>query len=296
MAETAGGAGAADVAATAGGRGATGRSGTAPRDTDLGEGGEGPERFARYPSLAGRVVLVTGGATGIGASVVTHFAAQDAAVAFLDVATEPAEALASELEGRGMRRPLPIECDVRDVDALRGAIAEASDALGPISVLVNNAANDRRVASAELTVDEWDDAIALNLRPHFFAIQAVAPQMAANGGGSVVNMGSISAHTNFVDLAGYIASKAAIEGLTRTSARELGGAGIRVNCVVPGWIMTERQRATFVTPEVSQALDSAQCLKLRLVPADVARLVLWLAADDSRAATGQQWVVDGGWM
>ncbi len=256
----------------------------------------GRERFARYPSLEGRNVVVTGGATGIGAALVAHFAAQGAAVAFVDVAEDESRALAARLAAEGHREPLAITCDVRDTGALRVALDHAADTLGPASVLVNNAASDRRTRSTELAPEEWDDLLAVNLRPHFFAIQAVAPHMAALGGGSIVNLGSISAHADFVDLAGYIASKAGIEGLTRTMARELGPANIRVNCVIPGWVMTERQRRGVITPEDLAALDAKQCLKLRLEPADVARLVLWLAADDSRAATGQRWVIDGGWM
>lgn len=262
------------------------------RDAEL----EELERFARYPSLADRVVVITGGATGIGASLVAHFCAQGAAVAFIDLAGEAAQRLCEDLRSRNLPTPLALTADVRDIGALRAALARAEEELGPTSVLVNNAANDRRMPSSEVSVQDWDDAIATNLRPHFFATQAVAPTMAANGGGSVINLGSVSAHTNFVNLAGYIASKAGIEGLTRTLARELGPGGIRVNCVIPGWIMTERQREGLVDEHVLAALDAAQSLRLRLTPADVARLVLWLAADDSRGATGQRWVIDAGWM
>ncbi|MDA8296916.1 MAG: SDR family oxidoreductase [Actinomycetota bacterium] len=271
---------------------ATARAIPPGRDAELSE----LERFARYPSLADRVVVITGGASGIGASLVAHFCAQGASVAFVDLAQAPARRLCQDLRAYGLPSPLALTADVRDVDALRAALGRAESELGSISVLVNNAANDRRVPSADMSVQDWDDAIATNLRPHFFATQAVAPTMRANGGGSIINLGSVSAHTNFVDLAGYIASKAGIEGLTRTLARELGPAGIRVNCVIPGWIMTERQREGLVTEEVLAALDAAQSLRLRLTPADVARLVLWLAADDSRGATGQRWVVDAGWM
>ncbi len=269
-------------------------SGPAPgeRDADL----DGLEHFARYPSLSERVVVVTGGATGIGASIVAHFCAQGSAVAFIDVAAAQARQRCDDLASRGLPAPLALIADVRDVAALRDALGRVEATLGPIAVLVNNAANDRRMPSSEVSVSDWDDAVATNLRPHFFAAQAVAPAMAANGGGSIINLGSVSAHTNFVHLAAYIASKAGIEGLTRTLARELGPAGIRVNCVIPGWIMTERQRGGLVTAEVLAALDAAQSLTIRLAPADVARLVLWLAAEDSRGATGQGWVIDAGWM
>jgi len=254
------------------------------------------ERFAHYPSLVGRVAVVTGGATGIGASIVAHLCAQRARVAFLDIAESEGRALATDLAAQGRPEPLPVPCDVRDIDALRTALAQITQMLGPPSVLVNNASSDRRTHRDDISPQEWDDLLAVNLRPHFFAIQALAPAMVVQGGGSIVNLGSISAHADFVDLAGYIAAKAAIEGLTRTMARELGPANIRVNCVVPGWVMTDRQRGTVVTPEDLAALEAKQSLKVRLLPADVARLVLWLTADDSRAATGQRWVVDGGWM
>ena len=163
-------------------------------------------------------------------------------------------------------------------------------------MLVNNAANDQRHTVETLSVQEWDDRLNVNLRHHFFATQAVAPMMRAAGRGSVINLGSISAHIDLLDLPVYIAAKSAIEGLTRTLARELGPDGIRVNCVIPGWIMTERQLTHWVTPEAEAAIERNQCLPQKLYPADVARMVLWLAADDSRSCTAQLWIVDGGWM
>jgi NAD(P)-dependent dehydrogenase (short-subunit alcohol dehydrogenase family) len=246
--------------------------------------------FATYPSLRDRVVFVTGGATGLGAAFVEHFAAQGARVAFVDVQADAGKRLAASV-GASFA-----ECDVRDIPALRAAVEQAADTLGPVTVLVNNAANDQRHPSGEVTVELWDERVQVNLRHHFFATQAVAPMMRAAGGGSVVNLGSISAHATFVDMPGYIASKAAIEGLTRTLARELGPDRIRVNCVVPGWVMTERQLTHWVTPEVERTIAQAQCLPGNLYPPDLARIVLWLAADDSRMCTGQKWVVDGGWI
>ena len=185
---------------------------------------------------------------------------------------------------------------MRDVPALRTAIRAVADDLGPIRVLVNNAANDQRDRVMELDEHTWDDRIAVNVRHHFFAAQTVAPMMRDAGGGSIINLGSISAHIDLLDLPGYITAKAGVEGLTRTLARELGPWAIRVNCIIPGWIMTERQLTQWVTPEAEASIERNQCLPQRLVPDDVARMLLFLAADDSRSCTAQNWVVDGGWM
>ena len=248
--------------------------------------------FASYPSLRDRGVVVTGGATGLGEEFVRHFAAQGACVGFVDIDVAAGERLAAELGSAVTFLP----CDVRDVEALTAALDELADAVGDLRVLVNNAADDRRHSIEELDVAYWDDRIAVNLRHHFFAARAVAPRMRAAGGGSIINLGSISAHIDLTDLVGYITAKAGIEGLTRTLARELGPDGIRVNCVIPGWIMTERQLTHWVTPEAEAAIERNQCLPQKLYPADVARMVLWLAAEDSRSCTAQKWIVDGGWM
>lgn len=252
--------------------------------------------FARYPSLEGRVAFVSGGATGLGAEFVTQLAAQGARVAFVDIDRPSAMELAASVGSRGYPEPVFAECDVRDVPALQAAIAAAAERLGPVTVLVNNAANDQRRRIEDLTADEWDEGIAVNVRHHFFAIQAVAPMMRDAGGGSIINLGSISAHIDLLDLPAYITAKAGIEGLTRLLARELGPDNIRVNCIIPGWIMTQRQLDNWVTPEAAASIDRNQCLKHRLYPDDVARLLLWLAADDSRSCTGQNWIVDGGWI
>lgn len=252
--------------------------------------------FARYPSLDGRVAFVSGGASGLGAEFVTQLAAQGARVAFVDIDRTAGIALAASIAARGHVEPLFIECDVRDITALRGAIAETAERLGPVTVLVNNAANDMRHPIEDLSVEQWDDGIAVNVRHHFFATQAVIPMMRGEGGGSVINLGSISAHIDLLELPAYITSKAGIEGLTRLLARELGKDNIRVNCIIPGWIMTERQLRDWVTPEAAASIDRNQGLKHRLYPDDVARLMLWLAADDSRSCTGQNWIVDGGWI
>jgi D-xylose 1-dehydrogenase len=252
--------------------------------------------FARYPSLRDRVAFVSGGATGLGAEFVTQLVAQGARVAFVDIDRASGTALAASIAARGCVEPMFIECDVRDVPALQTAIAETAARLGSVTILVNNAASDLRRRVDDLDVEFWDNGIAVNVRHHFFAIQAVAPMMREAGGGSVINIGSISAHIDLLDLPVYITAKAGIEGLTRTMARELGHDNIRVNCVIPGWIMTERQLRDWVTPDAAASIDANQCLRHRLYPDDVARMVLWLAADDSRSCTGQNWVVDGGWM
>jgi NAD(P)-dependent dehydrogenase (short-subunit alcohol dehydrogenase family) len=250
--------------------------------------------FAVYPSLHDRVVLVTGGASGIGAEEVTQFARQGAKVAFLDVADADAANLVETLRRDGLPPPLYLPCDLKDVAALRSAITEVGRRLGGITVLVNNAANDQRHDFRDVTVEFWDERMATNLRHQFFAIQAVAPMMRDAGGGSIINFGSISWHTSQGGMPAYTTAKAGIEGLTKGMARDLGVDGIRVNCVIPGWIMTQRQIDLWLTPAAEADLLRAQCLKAKLVPADVARMVLWLASDDSRMCSSQLWVVDGG--
>ncbi len=254
------------------------------------------ERYARFPSLQGRVVIVSGGGSGIGAVMVEHFARQGARVAFLDVADEPSGQLVRELTAVVEHAPRYVHCDVTDIGALRNAFTEISAALGTVTILVNNAASDDRHETAQITPDYWDERMAVNVRHHFFASQAVIDGMTAAGGGSIVNISSISWLIPSIHQAAYITAKAGIVGLTRTLARELGPASIRVNCVLPGAIMTERQRRLWVTPEYAAQIQRAQALKRDLVPADVARLVLFLAADDSSAMTGQSYIVDGGWV
>ena len=240
---------------------------------------------ATYPSLRGRHVLVTGGATGIGAAMVAAFAAQGSAVTFLDVATEAGAALAA-----GIDRATFCACDVTDLEALVAAIAAA----GPVDVLVNNAASDDRHAVAAVTPGYWDDRMAVNLRHLFFAAQAVVPAMRARGRGVILNLGSISWHLGLPDLVLYQTAKAAIEGLTRGLARELGRDNIRVATIVPGNVRTPRQRRWY-TPEGEAAIVAAQCLDARIEPADVAALALFLASDDARMCTGHDYWVDAGW-
>ena len=252
------------------------------------------DQTAIYPRLRDKVVFVTGGASGIGGAEVTAFARQGAKVAFVDIADDAAATLVAALRAEGLAEPHYQHCDLRDIAALQVAIATVAQEVGPITALINNAANDQRHRYEEVTVEYWDERQAINLRHQFFAIQAVAPMMKAAGGGSIVNFGSISWHTNNGGMPAYTTAKAGVEGLTKGMARDLGPFGIRVNTVIPGWIMTQRQIDLWLTPEAEANLMQAQCLKTKVYPDDVARMVLWLAADDSRMCTSQLWVVDGG--
>jgi NAD(P)-dependent dehydrogenase (short-subunit alcohol dehydrogenase family) len=251
---------------------------------------------ATYPSLADKVVLVTGGGSGIGASIVEHFCAQGARVAFLDVDTEASESLIAAIGARGHTVPEFVRCDLTDIEALRLAIDEVKGQLGPVRVLVNNAANDQRHAIEDVTPAYWDERMAVNLRHQFFAAQAVQADMATAGGGAIVNLGSITWIAGQGGMPAYSAAKAAVVGLTRSLARDLGPREIRVNCVLPGWIMTERQRTLWLTPEAERGLLEAQCLKRKLQPAEVARMVLFLASDEASGCTAQNYIVDGGWV
>ncbi len=248
---------------------------------------------ARYESLKGRPVLVTGGADGIGAALVEAFSRQGAVVGFLDIDEEKAEALIDRLDRQGLPRPSFAVADVRDVDALLAAIGSLETSCGPFLALVNNAGNDRRHRLDEITPDLWDERFALNLRPMVFAARRVAPGMAAAGGGSIVNLGSTSWMKAAPDLVAYGTAKAAVAGLTRTLARELGRDRIRVTCIAPDWVLTPRQREA-VTPERLAIAAARRCLPDPLEPGDVAALVLWLAADDSRGMTGQTLILDAG--
>jgi NAD(P)-dependent dehydrogenase (short-subunit alcohol dehydrogenase family) len=257
---------------------------------------EGSFQFASYPSLRDRAVLITGGATGIGESLVAHFARQGARVAFFDIQDDAAEGLVAELIAEGCPAPLYRHCDLTDIQALQATVAEVVAEMGTVDVLVNNAANDQRHKTEDVTAEYWDNCMAVNLRPQFFMIQAVLPAMRKAGRGAIINMSSISWMVPSTGLPVYTTAKAAIVGLTRTMAHELGPEGIRVNAVLPGGIATERQRQLWYTPEYKANMLARQALKRELLPDDVARLVLFLAADDSSAITNQSYVVDGGWM
>lgn len=253
-------------------------------------------KFARYPSLQGRRILVTGGATGIGAAIVAGFARQGARVAFLDLLDGPAHALAETLAEENCPKPLYKHCDLADLAALKASIDKIAEELGAIEVLVNNAANDQRHTIDEVTPEFWDKSMAVNLRPQFFAVQAVLPHMRKTGGGSIVNMSSISWVIPSTGLPLYVTAKAAIVGLTRTLAHELGRDNIRVNCVMPGAIATEKQKRMVYTPEYRAEIMSQQAIKRQIEPEEVARLVLFLASDDSSAITNQSYVIDAGWV
>ncbi len=250
---------------------------------------------ASYPDLRDKVVLVTGGGSGIGAAIVERFARQASRVGFLDIAEAPSRALVATLAASGMAVAYePV--DITDVAALRRAIAALRERLGPVEILINNAANDDRHATEAVTEEYWDGRIAVNLKHAFFAAQAVLPDMKARGAGAIVNFSSVSWMSGQGGMAVYTAAKSAMLGLTRSLARDYGAFGIRVNAVAPGWIMTERQLALWVTPDSEKQIYERQCLKRKLVPDDVARFVVFLASDEAGACTNQHYVVDGGWV
>jgi NAD(P)-dependent dehydrogenase (short-subunit alcohol dehydrogenase family) len=249
--------------------------------------------FATYPSLNGAVVFVTGGASGIGEQIVRAFAAQGSKIGFVDIDTERGGALADELGGEGSTIRFE-PCDLRDIDALKRAFAALEAALGPAMVLVNNAARDDRHDWQGVTPDYYDERIATNLRHMFFAIQSVAPGMIATGKGSIINFGSNSWWQAAGGMPVYTSAKAAVHGMTRSFARDLGPHRIRVNTVVPGWVMTERQKALWVTPEALERHRKRQCLPDLIEPVYLARMVLFLASDDAAMCTSNNYMVEAG--
>ena len=246
--------------------------------------------FADYPSLQDRHVFITGGATGIGAALVEAFAAQGSKVSFIDIAVEAGQALAARLGGTVAFQA----CDVTSAEDLQAAIMQAARQWGPVTVLVNNVANDQRHRAAEMAASAWRANLAVNLDPVFLTSQAVQAGMVSSGGGSIINLSSINALLGPADLSAYTAAKAAVIGLSKSLAREWGADNIRVNAVSPGWVVTERQLQLWLTPEAEAAWMEQVALKKRIAPEDVARLVLFLAADDSAMITGQNLVIDGG--
>ncbi len=253
------------------------------------------DSYAVYPSLKDRVVFVTGGATGIGESIVSQFCRQGSKVAFVDINVAAGEGLSARLAEETGNAPLFLQCNVIDIEALRAAIQEAQRTLGTIRVLVNNAANDDRHSIDSVTPEYWDERMAVNLRHQFFAAQAVIPGMQQAGGGSIINFGSLSWKVSMGGMPAYVTAKAAIGGLTRGLARDVGKSNIRVNTVVPGWVMTERQIRLWLDAEGERTMDRMQSLAGRLMPDDLARMVLFLAADDSRMCSAQEFIVDAGW-
>lgn len=251
--------------------------------------------FAAYPSLRDKSVFITGGGNGIGAALVAHFAAQNARVVFVDIDSQASEKTVAETARLGAYKPVFRRCDLRNIEALQTIIREQAQD-GPFTVLINNAAHDERHKTLDVTVAYWDERLQVNLRHQFFAAQAIIPMMQQAGFGSIVNMGSTSWHVGQGGMPAYVTAKAGIEALTRSFARDFGADGIRSNCILPGWIMTERQIEKWLTPEGEAELMQRQCLKEKLTPPDVARMALWLAADDSRMITAHNFYVDAGWV
>ncbi len=247
-------------------------------------------KFAIYPSLEGKTVFITGGASGIGAEIVRAFAQQKSRIGFVDLDEKNSAALASEFGG-----DVSYEiCNLRDIDALQRAFSALAGRLGPATVLINNAARDDRHNWQDVTPDYFDERIATNVRHHFFAIQAVAPGMIDAGGGSIINMGSNSWWEAGGGFPAYTTAKAAVHGLTRTMARDLGDHRIRVNTIVPGWIMTERQKELWATPEALENHRKRQCLPDLIDPVYVARMAVFLASDDAAMCTANNYMVEAG--
>lgn len=251
---------------------------------------------ANYPSLRGRHVIVTGGASGIGESVVEHFAAQGSRVTVLDLQRDAGEALVDRIAASGAERPHFALCDLTDIAALRTVLGSAMARHGTPAALVNNAGNDDRHAIGDVTPEYWQNRLDTNLSHQFFATQAVRPAMRDAGGGSIICFGSITWMAGEPGYIAYLTAKAAITGMTKGLARELGPERIRVNCVVPGWVMTERQVTLWLDEAGERQIAERQCLPDKLMPADLARMVLWLASTDSRMCTAQNFIVDAGWV
>jgi NAD(P)-dependent dehydrogenase (short-subunit alcohol dehydrogenase family) len=250
--------------------------------------------YAIYPSLRGRSVFISGGATGIGRSFVEHFAGQGARVGFVDIDGPAGEHLADQASSYG--EVSFASCDVADPAALQSCIRRFAETAGGLDVLINNAASDDRHSLDDVRPDYWQDRMQVNLHHHFFAAQIAAKLMQSRGGGSIINLGSIMVRMGAAGAVAYVTAKGAIEAMTRALARELGPRMIRVNCLVPGWIMTEKQIERYLDAAGEQRLRERQCLPVKLVPADVARMALFLAADDSAHCTSQSFIVDGGWV
>ncbi len=251
----------------------------------------------KYPSLRDKTVFITGGATGIGAAMVRAFSEQGAKVAFVDLAADPAQRLITAIEHSTGLRPWFRQVDITDITALQLAIRDAASELGQLRILVNNAANDMRHAPADVTPEDWRNTMAINLDATFFAAQTAADLIAKQvnkEGGSIINFSSINALLGPTNMPGYVAAKAAIIGLTKSLAKDFGDSNIRVNAILPGWVVTQKQLDTWLTPEAEAAWMEQVALQKRLLPADVANLAVFLAADDSAMITGQSLTIDGG--
>lgn len=250
-----------------------------------------------YPSLKNKVVFISGGASGIGAGLVEAFCLQGAKVAFVDILDKEAEKLIERLSANtDITRPKYYPCDLHDINLLKSVIDTVKKDIGAISVLVNNAASDTRHKFTDVTEEYWNERININMRHAFFATQAVHSHMQELGGGSVINFGSMSWYECQGGMTGYTTSKAGLEGMTRGLARELGQDKIRINTLVPGWVMTERQLRDWVDENTEKEINASQCLKDKLMPEDVCAMALFLASDDSKMCTAQSFIVDGGWI
>ena len=252
--------------------------------------------LARYPSLVDRVVLITGGSTGIGAALVEQFVDQGARVGFIDIDVPNAEALVRQLTPRARTAPLFVPADISSVPKLEAAIDVVRERLGPITVLLNNAANDQRHKIEDTTSESWDAGIAVNLKHQFFAARKVSGDMKAAGGGSIVNFGSVSWKLKQGGMPVYTTAKSAVQGLTRSLARDFGPFNIRVNTIVPGWVMTEKQKRLWLDEAGKADIARGQCINQPLMPIHIASMTLFLAADDSAMCTAQDFIVDGGWV
>jgi NAD(P)-dependent dehydrogenase (short-subunit alcohol dehydrogenase family) len=257
---------------------------------------ESTGNFATYPSLSDRLIVVSGGASGIGEAIVEAFARQQARVVFLDILDTAAQALISRIRSCGLPVPLYYHCELTDIAAIQATMQKILVRFPVVDVLVNNAGNDTRHKIEEVTSDSWDKTMAENLKHQFFLAQAVIPSMKRAGRGSIINMSSIGWIIPSIGIPVYVTAKAAIVGMTRTLAHELGANGIRVNCVMPGAILTERQKRLWFTETYKAEILASQALKRMILPEEVARLVLFLAADDSSAITNQSYVIDAGWV
>ncbi len=251
---------------------------------------------AKYFDLKNKRVFITGGGSGIGASIVEHFCEQDSEVYFVDINVKESNKLISDIKNKKFKVPTFIECDLLNIKKLQDTISKIISEKGPIDILINSAANDERHNIDDVTEEYWNERMNINLKHYFFTVQSVKKAMIKNKGGVIVNIGSASWMIGQGGMAAYTAAKSGVVGLTRSFARDLGEFNIRVNSVVPGWTMTERQIEKWLTPESEKELMKNQCLKRKLVPADIARAVLFFSSDESSACTNQSYIVDGGWI
>jgi NAD(P)-dependent dehydrogenase (short-subunit alcohol dehydrogenase family) len=252
--------------------------------------------LAHYPSLVDRVVLITGGSTGIGETLVEEFVGQGARVGFIDIDVAGGEALVKRLAPGARTPPLFVTADVTDTPKLEAAIDVIRGRCGPITVLLNNAANDQRHKIEAITPESWDVGIAVNLKHQFFAARKVSSDMKAAGGGSIINFGSVSWKLKQGGMPVYTTAKAAVQGLTRSLARDFGPFNIRVNTIVPGWVMTEKQKHLWLDEQGKADIARGQCINRPLLPIHIASMTLFLAADDSAMCSAQDFIVDGGWV